>query len=91
MKKICYCLLLICITLTLFTACKKDEGVTGDYSAGYKAWKKFKSSVKDSYEYAVVEHSWTGYSTETIITVQNGKVTQRAFLAKTINGATGAA
>jgi len=87
MNKIYYLLLMVTL---IFASCKKDEGVTGNYSTSYKAWTKFKSSVNNSYEYAVTSASWTGYATETIITVKDGKVVQRAFLAKTINGSTGA-
>ena len=88
MKKIYYLVVVIALT---FASCKKDEGVIGNYGASYKAWTNFKSSVNNSYEYAVTSASWTGYGNETIITVRNGKVVQRSFLAKTINGATGAA
>lgn len=90
MKKTNYLLAALIVMLTIFAACKKDEGVNADYAASYKAWKAFKLAVNDSYEYAVVTGSWTGYTTETIITVKNGKVVQRAHSSATTDRQTGA-
>ena len=82
-------LIVIALTLTLFTACKKDDGVVDNYNSSYKAWMKFKSSVNNTYEYAVVSGSWTGFSSETIITVSKGVVVQRAYTAAKTNGQNG--
>ena len=91
MKKTTYCLTLLIVTFSLFVGCKKDDGVAGNYAASLRAWKTFKSSVNNSYQYAATSSSWAGFSTETIITVKNGKVVQRAYTLKTIDGKTGAA
>lgn len=89
MKKIGYILSLFTLILMLLTSCKKDEGVKGDFNASFKAWKKFKSSVNNSYQYTVVSGSWTGFGNETTIDVKNGKVIQRTYTATTMDGATG--
>lgn len=86
-----YALSILIIFLSLFSSCKKDEGIVGGYSASLRAWKVFKSSVNDTYQYGVVSNSWTGYTAETTISVKNGQVIQRFFTAKTTNGQTGVA
>jgi len=85
-KKTTYCLPILLFMLVLISSCKKDEGVSGNYAASYSAWKSFKSSVNNSYQYAVITDSWTGHATETILTVKNGKVVQRAYVGKVIDG-----
>lgn len=80
-----YRLLLFLLLGTLFIACKKD-GLTyeNEYDKSFKAWKNFKASTNNSYQYQVTSGSWTGYSSETTITVKDGKVIKRSYLAKTI-------
>ncbi len=78
------------IALTIFVSCKKDEGVVDDYGKSLNTWKAFKSSVNNSYEYGVVTSSWTGQSTETVLSIKNGQVVQRSYTSKSIDGASGA-
>ncbi|MEE1944880.1 hypothetical protein VRU48_07175 [Pedobacter sp. KR3-3] len=71
----------------LFASCKKsDIAFESDFARSYKTYTAFKSSTNDSYRYQVNTASWTGHSTETIITVKNGKVVKRAYVAKNISG-----
>ncbi|KAA2243805.1 hypothetical protein F0L74_15125 [Chitinophaga agrisoli] len=68
---------------TLFVSCdKSDINYENDFDKSYKAWENFKASSQNSYRYMVVFGSWTGYGTETIITVKNGQVTGRSFVGK---------
>ncbi|RFZ94349.1 hypothetical protein D0C36_01980 [Mucilaginibacter conchicola] len=77
MKRISLAILTICL---LFVACKKDENQT-KIDESRKKWQSFKASVSNSYSYTVPFGSWTGSFLETTITVQNGKVIERAFKA----------
>ena len=80
MKRLLSCMTLILIALN---ACKKDGIVyAGDYSRSYVAWQDFKKANGDSYSFQVVTSSWTGYGTETTITVKQGKIVERSYVAK---------
>lgn len=68
---------------SLFASCKKsDIEYDNDFNKSNKAWANFKVSSGNSYRYLINTVSWTGYSTETIITVRNGKVIGRSYVAK---------
>ena len=71
------------ILVFALNACKKD-GIAygGDYGRSNIAWQEFKSVSGNSYSYQVITTSWTGYGTETIITVKQGKVAERSYIAK---------
>ncbi len=78
-------ILIACFTLvTLLTvaSCKKGP-YASEFEESYKAWIKFKTEAQNSYNYSVTTGSFTGFATETIITVQNGKVVRRSFKATT--------
>lgn len=77
--------LLIFLLLTAFTSCKKDSiEHNADYAQSYRTWLSFKDSSNNSYRYMVYQGSWTGYGSETIITVKNGKVVQRSYVHKQV-------
>ena len=66
--------------LLAIASCKKDSiAHASDYNASYTAWLQFKDSSHNSYRYKVVSGSWTGTSSETIISVRDGKVVGRSF------------
>jgi len=70
-------LLLIC---TLLAACKKSNlNFQDDFEKSYHTWLDFKQKYANWYDYEVVTSSWTGVSSQTIITVKDGKVVQRYF------------
>ena|ERR1700754_1871982 len=70
-------LLLIC---TLLTACSKSNlNFHDDYEKSYNSWLNFKQKNANSYEYEVVQSSWVGVSSQTILTVKDGKVTRRYY------------
>ena len=76
---------MVIILMFTLNACKKDGiGIAygGDYGRSYTAWRDFKSASGDSYSYQVVTSSWTGYGTETTITVKHGKIIERSYIAK---------
>lgn len=76
-------LILFLFFTALASACKKDDiANASDFDKSYKAWKKFKTSSANSYRYMVITTSWTGYRTETILTIVDGKIVQRAYVAK---------
>ena len=73
--------ILLCISLIFILAsCKKDE-LTPGYDESYKAWTAFKKSSANSYTYTAFGGSVFGYYAETKITVTDGKVAGREFLA----------
>ena len=70
---------------TLLTSCKKsDIAYENDFERSYKSWVSFKATSNNSYRYMIRSSSWTGYSTETIITIKDGKAIQRSYVAKTV-------
>jgi hypothetical protein len=80
--KIVYTLLLSLFAL-VFASCKKDTiSHFNDYTISYHSWTVFKDSSHNSYRYMVANGSWTGYGSETIITVREGKVVGRSYVAK---------
>lgn len=85
MKRYHYLLILLSVGI-FFSACKKDKIVSSnDYEKSYQSWLNFKASSNNSYRYQVNTNSWTGYSTESIITVQNGAIIKRTYIAKAID------
>ncbi len=76
-------LLFLFVAGTTLISCKKD-GLTyrSDLEKSFDTWLAFKKSSADSYSYTVRSASWTGYFTETVITVQAGEVTGRKYIAK---------
>lgn len=83
MKRLLYCMALI--LLFAGNACKKD-GIAygGDYGRSYIAWQEFKKASGNSYSYQVTTSSWVGYGSETTITIKQGKVVERSFVAKSL-------
>lgn len=80
--KTIYPLLSLLLLLTV-TSCKKDSiAYSSDYNQSYLAWLDFKTTSNNSYRYVVSFGSWTGYGTETTITVREGKVVGRSYVAK---------
>jgi len=78
-------LFVLLLIVPLLTSCKKgDIEYENDFDRSYKTWINFKTSSNNSYRYMVKSSSWTGYSTETIITIKDGKVVGRTFVARTI-------
>ncbi len=77
-------LIALLLTGALFASCKKsDIKYESNYEASYRSWTDFKQSSQNSYRYMVSFGSWTGAGSETTITVTNGKITGRSFVAKT--------
>jgi hypothetical protein len=84
MKRNAFLAMILMIAAT-FTACKKDKiEYRNDFETSFKAWQNFKAESRNNYSYTTSTSSWTGYSTETTITVINGKITSRAYVAKGI-------
>lgn len=85
MKANIYFFFLLLIS-TVFMACKKDKiEYKNDFNRSYDAWIGFKAASGNSYRYTVNFGSWTGSSSATTITVKEGKVIQRAYIAKVID------
>lgn len=84
MKKQNYLIILLLI-LTSFSACEKDDlTYHNDFEKSYKVWADFKQAANDSYRYTVETSSWTGTSTTTVLTIDEGKVVKRAYVAKSM-------
>jgi hypothetical protein len=83
MKRLFYfSAILLAITLN---GCKKDkDGIaySADYQKSFHAWHDFKTKSGDSYVYQLETSSWIGYSSETTITVKQGKIIERSFALK---------
>lgn len=63
--------------------------VTGENGYNYlqseKEWKKLKNKHQNSYSYTVGEESFSGFGSETTITVMNGEVVSRKYEAYMIS------
>lgn len=85
MKNENYFIILLLI-LTSFSSCKKDDLAYGnDFEKSYSAWTDFKKTSNNSYRYTVESSSWTGFSTTTVLTINEGKVVKRSYVAKSID------
>lgn len=66
-------------------ALKDNLVVTGESGYNYrdsrKQWMRLKAEHKNSYQYSILELSFTNNGSETTITVKNGKVTARDYEA----------
>lgn len=81
MKTVYTLVALFCVLA--IASCKKDTiSHASDFANSQLNWMAFKDSSHNSYRYSVTNGSWTGYGTETIITVRDGKVEGRSFVAK---------
>jgi len=82
MKNISY-LSVIALILMLCTSCKKEKfDFKTDFEKSSAAWKTFKAKSGNSYVYQVSTSSWTNYQTFTTITVTNGQITGRDYMAR---------
>ncbi|WP_147243401.1 hypothetical protein [Chitinophaga flava] len=76
-------LFVLMLTGILFVSCKKDKiAYDNDFKKSYDAWMNFKASSNNTYRYGVSFASWTGSSSVTVITVKEGKVIMRSYVAK---------
>ncbi|MET4137699.1 hypothetical protein [Pedobacter sp. UYP1] len=75
-------LLFMFLTITVFISCKKSIDHKNDFDRSHDSWMSFKKSSYNSYNYKVSSESWTGTSAETLITVKDGKVTNRSYVYK---------
>jgi hypothetical protein len=81
-------LIMMLIAATL-TSCKKDTvEYRNDFETSLKAWQNFKAEARNNYSYTTSTSSWTGSSSETTITVIDGKITSRSYIAKGIKNDT---
>lgn len=75
--------LIILLVAVTFTGCKKDKiEYANAFEKSYKAWTNFKAATGNSYAYTVSTSTWTGYSSETTLTILNGQITGRSFVSK---------
>jgi len=58
---------------------KQAKEDTAKVQAAIKAWEKSKAESKGNYSYKVSFTSWVGFGNETIIVVENNKVTERRY------------
>lgn len=89
MKFRIYALLWVAL-VGLLAGCRKDKNENGnEYESSRQAWSNFRNTSGNSYRYMATTASWTGFGTETTITVTAGKVTERKYVLFEINGGTG--
>lgn len=70
-------------------ACGEDNEYLNQLTESRIKWNKLKDQHEDSYHYEVNTSSWTGFGTETSLTVENGVVTARQYEEYRINQETG--
>ncbi|MBO9659320.1 MAG: hypothetical protein J7527_10895 [Chitinophagaceae bacterium] len=75
-------LLSLAFSALFVTGCSKDIDHHSEYNKSFKAFQEFKQSSGNSYQYMAIQSSWVGSSTQTIITVRNGRVTNRAAVVR---------
>lgn len=89
MEKI-YTILMLPLFLFLMFSCSMDalqENIQIEGEHGYNfreskaAWDELKRKNGNSYEYTILEQSWTGTGSETTIDVEKGRVIGRYYLA----------
>lgn len=72
--------ILFSCSLETFNDNLEEKGENGyTFSESRKQWKKLKGKNGNSYEYVMLEQSFTGFGSETTITVKKGKVISRLF------------
>jgi len=78
-----YLMLSLMLLSTIAISCKKDNiDFNSDFKKSQKAWLDFKAASNNSYRYTVTSGSWTGTSSETVVTIQNGIATGRSYVYK---------
>ncbi len=78
-------LFIMLLIISMLISCKKgDIEHESNFDKSYKTWLAFKASSNNSYRYKVYFVSWTGSSEESIITVKDGKVVGRSYIAKMV-------
>lgn len=75
--------IVLLLILSLLGACKKSE-YNDELTRSKDVYIAFKASSDNNYKYVVATGSWTGYGSTTTLTIQNGKVVGRAYIAKTV-------
>jgi len=70
--------LLIVFVFSIF-CCNREE--LPDYNSSLEEWNMLKDQNNNSYTYTVSTSSWTGFGTNTVLTIQNGVVISRVFEA----------
>jgi hypothetical protein len=84
MKKI----LSIIFLSVLIASCEKGV-IESEFEKSLSVWQEFKKSVNNNYSYTVKTESWAGFGDSTIISVQNGVVTERTYASYSIDSQTG--
>ncbi|HMF72700.1 MAG TPA: hypothetical protein VK616_14575 [Flavitalea sp.] len=82
--KISHSIIILLLAGGLFAACNKSDIVhEDDFHKSYQTWLNFKTTSGNSYRYTVNTGSWTGSTTQMIVTVQTGKIVHRSYVIKT--------
>jgi len=79
MKHIILLSLTFVLTAVVSSCEKEDFDHENSYERSYQIWLNFKKESDNSYTYTTESGSWTGFSTQTKITVENGTVIGREF------------
>ncbi|MEX6686144.1 hypothetical protein QTN47_01490 [Danxiaibacter flavus] len=75
-------LLVAIVLITSFFSCKKDSiQYASEFEKSKQAWNSYKASIGNSYSYIIYSGSVFGGYAETKITVRNGAVKGRSYLA----------
>ena len=68
------------VLTTFLLSCKKQP-FENEYENSLSAWMNFKKETNNSYKYTQVWYSWTGHSSEIMVTVRDGKIVARSYKA----------
>ena len=74
-------LLFLILAVSLAACSKEDIAYESQFSKSEKAFNTFKEKNNNSYKFILHIHSWSGFSSETTVYVQNGKVVRRDYVA----------
>lgn len=72
-------ILSIILLLTAIACDKESMNYGRDFDRSFDAWKEFKKSADNSYQYTVTAGSWAGVSWETDLVITKGQITERRF------------
>ncbi|GEM_PF-418997 len=75
---------LLLITFLLVSCSKSDLEFEDQYERSLRKWEDFKRESQNSYSYSTYSGSWTGWSSEMTITIENGKIEQVSYIVPSI-------
>lgn len=73
--------IVLLLILSLFGACKEKVEFNSELYRSKEVFIAFKAATGNNYKYVVTSGSWTGFGSSTTLTIKNGKVVGRSYVA----------